>query len=111
MPSSSSLPDQPGGELCRVKRHPKIGGEIGDRADMILMAMGQHDAEQIVGAFLDESSDRAGSARPRIAGIGKGQAEIDHHPFALGAIKIDVHADLPEPPRARKSSSLPGFVT
>ena len=55
--------DQAGGERRRVERHAEIGGEIGDRADMVLMAVGEDDAEQIVAPLLDEARDRAGSAR------------------------------------------------
>ena len=39
--------DQPGGERRRVERHLEVGGEIGQRADMVLMAVGQDDADQV----------------------------------------------------------------
>jgi hypothetical protein len=39
--------DQAGGEGSRVERHLQIGGEIGKRADMVLMAVGQDDPEQV----------------------------------------------------------------
>ncbi len=87
--------DQPRSELGRVHRHAEIGGEIGDRADMILMPVGQHDTEQILDILFDEGQVGQDQLDARIAGIGEGQAEIDHHPFALGAIEIDVHPDLP----------------
>ena len=54
--------DQPGGERRRVERHAEIVGEIGQRADMVLMAVGQDDAEQVVAPLLDELRGRAGSA-------------------------------------------------
>ena len=86
--------DQAGGEARGVERHAEIGGEIGDRADMILVAVGQHDAEQVPGLALDELEVGQDQVDARISGIGEGQAEIDHHPFAVGAVEIDVHADL-----------------
>ena len=42
--------DQAGGERRRVERHLQVGGEIGDRADMVLMAVGQDDADQVARA-------------------------------------------------------------
>src|SRR3546814_4755112 len=46
--------DQPRGEAIGIERHAKLGGEIGDGTDMILVPMGQHDAEQILAPILDE---------------------------------------------------------
>ena len=88
------LGDQTSSERRRIKRHAEFVGEIGDRADMVFMAMGEHDAEQIGAAFLDEGQIGQHEFDPGIARIGKGHAEIDHHPFAVAAIEIDVHADF-----------------
>src|SRR3546814_11064661 len=46
--------DQAGGERRRVKRHFQIGGEVGNGADMVLVAMGQDDADQILAPRLDK---------------------------------------------------------
>ncbi len=86
--------DEPGGERRGIQRHTQILGQIGQRADMILMSMGEHDAEQIVDPVLDEAQVRQDDIDPRIGRIGKGDAAIDHDPFALAAIEIDVHANL-----------------
>ena len=46
--------DQAGGERRRVERHLQVGGEIGQRADMVLMPVGQDDADQVLRPLLDE---------------------------------------------------------
>ena len=46
--------DQPGGERRRVERRLQLLGEIGQRADMILVAVGQDDPEQPLLLVLDE---------------------------------------------------------
>ena len=86
--------DQPGGEGGGVERHAQILGEVGQRADVILMPVRQHDADQIVEAFLDEGQVGQDHVDAGIARVRKGDAAVDHHPFALAAIQIDVHADL-----------------
>ena len=101
--------DQPGGERRRVERHAEIGGEIGDRADMVLMAVGEDDAEQVGAILLDEGEVGQDQLDPRIIGIGEGQAEIDHHPFALAAVEIDVHADLARAAEREEQEFFAGF--
>ena len=61
---------------------------------MVLVAMGEDDPEQILAPLLDEGQIGQDQLDARIGWIGKGHAEIDHHPFAVAAIEIDVHADL-----------------
>ena len=61
---------------------------------MVLMAVGEDDAEQVVALLLDEVEVGQDQLDAGIVGIGEGQAEIDHQPFALAAVEIDVHADL-----------------
>ncbi len=87
--------DQAGSERRGVERHAEIGGEIGDRPDMILMPVGEDDTEQIVALAFDEIQIGQDQLDAGVGRVGKGQAEIDHHPFALRAIEIDVHANLP----------------
>ena len=88
------LRNQAGGERGGIERHLQFSGEIGDGADMIFMAVGEHDAEQILAALLDEGEIGQHHVDAGIARVTKGHAEIDHHPFALAAIEIDVHANL-----------------
>src|SRR3546814_18260816 len=61
---------------------------------MVFMAVGEDDAEQVRLALLDEGDVGQDELDPGIGGIGEGEAEIDHHPFALGALDIDDHAAL-----------------
>ena len=85
-PASSSLPrDQVGGERRRIERHAEIGGEIGHRADMVLMRVGQDDAEQVVAPFLDEVEIGEDQVDAGIVGRREGHAEIDHQPLAAGS--------------------------
>ena len=101
--------DQAGGERRRVERHAEIGGEIGDRADMVLMAVGEDDAEQIVAPLLDEGEIGQDQLDAGIVGIGEGHAEIDHHPLALAAVEIDVHADLARAAEREEEQFVAGF--
>ena len=76
---------------------------------MVLMAVGEDDAEQIVAPLLDEGEIGQDQLDARIIGIGEGQAEIDHHPFALAAVEIDVHADLARAAEREEEEFLAGF--
>jgi len=48
--------------------------------------MGQDDAQQVILPILDEAQVRQHQFHAGIGGIGKGQAQVDHHPFALATI-------------------------
>ena len=61
---------------------------------MVLMPVRQDDAEQVVAPLLDEGGVGQDQVDAGILMVGEGDAEIDHHPFALAAVEIDVHADL-----------------
>ena len=61
---------------------------------MILVPVRQHDAEQIIALLLDELQIGQDQVDARIGRIGEGNAHVDHQPFALTAVQIDVHADL-----------------
>src|SRR3546814_7386126 len=76
---------------------------------MVFMAVGEDDAEQVRLALLDEGDVGQDELDPGIGGIGEGEAEIDHHPFALGAIEIDVHADLARAAKREEEEFVAGF--
>ena len=76
---------------------------------MVLMAVGEDDAEQIGAMLLDEGEIGQDQLDARIIGIGEGQAEIDHHPFALAAVEIDVHADLARAAEREEEEFFAGF--
>ena len=82
------------GEGRGIERHAKIAREIGNRADMVLVRVGEHDADEVLHPFLDELEIGEDEVDPRILAPREGHAEIDHQPLALAAVEIDVHADL-----------------
>ena len=66
--------DQPGGERGRVERHLQVGGDVGQRADMVLMPVGQDDPDQILHPLLDEFEVGQDEVDARIFVVGEGQA-------------------------------------
>ncbi len=64
---------------------------------MILMAVRQDDADQVLHPFLDEFEVGKDQLDAGIVGIGEGQAKVGHQPFAAAAVEIDVHANLARP--------------
>ena len=96
------MPHQTGGKRRRIERHAQIGGEIGHRADVILMPMGQDDAEQIVLLPLDKFQIGQDQFNAGIIWVGKGHAQIDHDPFAIAAVEIDVHANFRRAAKGQK---------
>ena len=86
--------DQARGEGRGIDRHVEIEREIGQRADMVFMAVRDDDAGKAVELILDEAKIGQDHVDAGIIGIGEGHAAIDHHPLALTAIEVDVHADL-----------------
>ena len=89
--------DQPGGERRRVERHLEVVGEVGKRADMVLVAVGEDDPGELVLLLLDELQLGQDQVDARVIGVGEGQPEVDHQPLAAAAVEVDVHADLARP--------------
>ena len=67
---------------------------------MILVRVGQHEADEVFPLLLDEAQIRQHDVDARLALVRKGDAEVDHQPLArvrrTEAVEIDVHADLAE---------------
>ena len=61
---------------------------------MILMGMGQHEAEEIGAILHDEGGIRHDDVDSRRRLIAEGDSEIDHQPFAVMAVEIEIHPDL-----------------
>src|SRR5205814_529436 len=61
------------------------------------MAMGEHDPGKPLLLILDELEVGQDQLNAGLAGVGKGQAKVDHDPLAAAAVEIDVHADLARP--------------
>ena len=86
--------DQFGGEGRGVQRHTEVGREVRHRADMIFVRVGQHDAEQVLGAFLDKFEIGENQFDSRIFVGTEGHAQIYHQPLAVAAVEVDVHPDF-----------------
>ena len=50
---------EPRGEARHIDRRSQARPEFGERADVILVRMGDDDADEILPRFLDEARDRA----------------------------------------------------
>ena len=90
------------GESGRKARHidgrAKVRPKFGERADVVLVRMGDDDADQILLRLLDETEVRHDEIDARQVLTGEGDAEIDHQPLArvFGAVAVQgaIHADL-----------------
>ena len=102
--------DQPGGERRREQRRLQLLGEIGQRADMILVAVGQDDPGEPLLLLLDELEVGQDQVDARIGRIGEGQAEVDHDPLAAAAVEIDVHADLARAAEGDEQQFFSGII-
>jgi len=90
---------QGGGERRRVKRNVEFRPQVDQRAHMILVSMGQHQADEVF-SLLDEIADVRQDqvdARQMLLG-GKGNAAVDDQPRPLSAVAeaVDrkVHSDF-----------------
>ena len=90
-------PENGGGERGGVDRAAQERPEILDGADVVLVGVGEHDAEQALAPFDDERGVGHHHLDPRQALVREGDAEIDDHPVVREAVKIEVHADLARP--------------
>jgi hypothetical protein len=109
------LAQQEGGEGRGVDGRLQPRPEPGHRADVVLMGVGQHDAENAVGIGLDELGIRQDDLDARRRLVAEGDAEIDHDPLTVErravAIEIEIHADLVRPTQRQEDefSVLAGF--
>jgi hypothetical protein len=75
---------------------------------MILMAVSDDDAEQVLAPLLDEAQIRENQIDAGISGIGEGHAEIHHDPLAVAAVQIDVHSNLARPAEGQEEEFVTG---
>ena len=61
---------------------------------MVLVGVGQHDAQKVGAAFLDEGRIGHHDLDAGHGVVGEADAEVDHQPLAGMAVEIEVHADL-----------------
>ena len=94
-------------EFCRVDLAPQLWPEIDDRAEVVLMGVGQHQSHQVLPFLLQEGDvghDQV-NARQMLL-VAEGDAEIDRQPGPLVAVAeaVDrqIHADLANAAERRK---------
>ena len=61
---------------------------------MILVPVGDDDADQVLQPVLDEREVGEHKVDAGQCRIGEGHAEIDHQPFAVAPVQVDIHPDL-----------------
>ena len=83
-----------GGERRGIDRRLEPRPQVGDGAEMVLVGMGDDDADQVLAALLDEGGIGHHDLDARHRVVAEGDAEIDHQPLAGMAVEIEVHADL-----------------
>jgi hypothetical protein len=83
-----------GGEPGAVDGTAQSFPEVGQRAEMILVSMGQHQAGQALAALGDEARIRQHDLNPWQGLVGKAEPEVDHQPLAVQLIQIEVESDF-----------------
>ncbi len=90
--------DEEGGEGRGVERRAQARPQPGQSADMVLVRMGQDDADNVIGILLDKGRIGHDQIHARRGLIAEGHADIDDDPLAvIGraiAVAIEIHADL-----------------
>ncbi len=90
--------EQPGRESRREDAASQLRPKIGHGADMVLVRMGDDEAEQILPDPLDEAEIRQQQVDARQVRPREGQTAVHHDPFAPfrrpEAVKRGIHADF-----------------
>ena len=107
------FPHQFSGKGGGVNRAFQLWPQVGDGADVVLVAMGQNQPQQVLLAFFYKAQVRENQVDAGQGFSGKAGAEIDHQPFAQETVKIEVHADLARPAQRHKQQirGFPGPVS
>ena len=91
-----------GGERRGKDRAAQARPEKRNGAQVILVRMGQHQAQEIVAPLGDEGRVRRDQIDPGRRLVGEGDAEVDHQPLAGMTVEIQVHADFARPAQWQK---------
>jgi hypothetical protein len=83
-----------GGERRGVDRAAEPRPEVLDRAQMVLVGMGQHQADHVLAPVLDEVRVGQDDVDARRRLVAEGDAAVDDQPLAADAVEIEVHADF-----------------
>ena len=102
---------QRAGELARIDRHTQLIPEMPQRANVILMAVGDHDRLQPVGALNEPRQIGEDQIHPRCRiHIPKSHAQIDKDQTLLAglpvAVDIGIHAHFPRPAEGQVDQSV-----
>ncbi len=87
---------QPARERGGVNRHIQILQQVRQRADVVLMAVGQHDRLHPVGAFGQVGDVRVYQINPEHVALGKHQPGVDHQDVPVVLQCQQILADLAE---------------
>ena len=102
--------DQIGRERRGIERHAQFARKIRHGADVVLVRVGQDNAQKVPRALLDEVEIREHQIDAGIFTARKGHAEVNHQPFAFAAVEIDVHANLARSAERKEQQFLFGSV-
>ena len=95
-----------GGEGRGVDLSAEARPQIGERADVVLVRVGDDDADEVLPHLLDEADVRHDRVDARQVLAGEGDAEIDHQPFARlrrpVTVERAIHADFAQAPEGRE---------
>ncbi len=99
--------ETPLGDLERVRRSPnrqlELGEQVGKRAQMVFVAVGQKDSVQALTLREKPAEVRMPNVDAHVV-VGEGSAAIDDHDAAGLLEREAVHADLPQPRGGRFES-------
>ena len=108
-----------GGEGRRIDLDAEARPQLGQRADMVLVRMGDDDADEILLHLLDEADVGHDEIDARQVVAGEGDAEVDHQPLArlrrAIAVERAIHSDFAQAPERREHElavvchSVPAF--
>ena len=98
-----------GGERRSVDRAAQLRPQVGDGAQVILVRVGEHQADEVVAALDDETRIGQHHVDAGQGLVGEGDAEVDHQPLAAVAVEVEVHADLAGPAE-RQEQKLAGVA-
>ncbi len=93
-------------ERACINRATELRPEPRHRAHMILMRMGDDDTEKILPPIRNPARIRHDHIDARRPVIGKGNAAVNHQPFTVTAIKVEIHADFPTATKRKKIKAL-----
>ena len=100
--------NQPNGQRRAVHRHVQLFQQIGYRANVVLMAVGDHHAPNFVPVFFHKGKIGDDAVHPGHILIGEGEAAVHNEHVVLALVYREVFADLVE--AAQKIHLHRGFL-